>query len=72
MLVHATVPAPTLSAAKYAPATVTVLMAVPALDALTVNDTEAVTAVAPLAVLDSATLPEVSAEALMAGNARLA
>ena len=71
MFEHATVPAPRLSAAKYAPATVTVLIAVPALAALTVNDTEAVTAVAPLAVLDSVTLPEVSAVALMAGNATL-
>jgi len=66
---HATVPK--LNAAKYAPPTVTVLTAVPALVELTVNDTEAVTPAAPLAVLDSVTLPEVSAVALMAGNATL-
>jgi hypothetical protein len=66
---HATVPE--VNAAKYAPPTVTVLMAVPALAALTVNDTEAVTPAAPLAVLDSVTPPEVSAVALMAGKATL-
>ena len=69
MLEHATGPAPRLNAAKYAPDTVTALMAVLALDALTVNDTEAVTPVAPLAVLDSVTLPDASAVELMAGNA---
>ena len=42
-----------------------------ALAALTVNDTVAVTPAAPLAVLDSVTPPEVSAVALMAGNATL-
>jgi len=59
--------------AKYAPPTVTVLTAVLALLLLTVNDTVAVTLAAPLAVLDSVTLPEVSAlpVALMAGNATL-
>jgi hypothetical protein len=46
-------------------------MAVLALAALTVNDTVAVTPAAPLAVLDSVTPPEVSAVALMAGNATL-
>jgi hypothetical protein len=71
MLEHATAPAPGLNAAKCAPATVTVLMAVPALAALTVKDTETVTPAAPLAALDSVTLPEVSAVALMAGNATL-
>ena len=60
-----------LNAAKYAPPTVTVLMAVLALAALTVNDTVAVTLAAPLAVLDSVTLLEVSALVLMAGNATL-
>ena len=62
---------PKLNAAKYAPPTVTVLTAVLALAALTVNDTVAVTPAAPLAVLDSVTPPEVSGLALMAGNATL-
>ena len=62
---------PEVNAAKYAPPTVTVLMAVLALAALTVNDTVAVTPAAPLAVLDSVTPPEVSAVALMAGKATL-
>jgi hypothetical protein len=64
---HDTCP-PTVNPAKYAPPTVTVLTAVLL---LTVNDTVAVTLAAPLAVLDSVTLPEVSALALMAGNATL-
>ena len=69
VLEHPTVPE--VNAAKYAPPTVTVLTAVLALVPLGVNDTVAVTLAAPLAVLDSVTLPEVSACALMAGNATL-
>ena len=67
VLEHATVPK--LNAAKYAPPTVTVLMGVLVL--LTVNNSVAVTLAAPLAVLDSVTLLEVSALVLMAGNATL-
>ena len=55
--------------AKVAPATVMVLMGVPAV--ATTNDTTATTLDAPAAALDSAMLPIVSTPAPMAGNGTL-